>query len=107
MPTTGIKLETAALVVLAVIPSTLLLRLPSNDNTPTKRVKIIPNIHIILDLKNFDNLSNCILSEILEIIPSPVDNSKIGIITPFIKFPINVIKNNNIGSTIPALTKLP
>ena len=34
-PTTGITVETAAFAVLAVIPSTLLLKVPSNDTIPT------------------------------------------------------------------------
>ena len=56
-PTTGIKLETAALVVFAVIPSTLLVRLPSNETTPTKIVRTIPKIQTMLDRKNLANLS--------------------------------------------------
>ena len=52
LPTTGIKLDTAAFTVFAVIPSTLLLNVPSSDTTPTKRVKVVPKNHVILDLKN-------------------------------------------------------
>ena len=52
-PTTGIKLETAAFVVLAVSPSTLLLSVPSKDTAPTKSVSTTPKIHTTLDLKNF------------------------------------------------------
>ena len=50
-PTTGIKLDTAALAVLAVNPSTPLLKVPSIDSKQTKIVSNIPKIQIILDLK--------------------------------------------------------
>ena len=53
-PTTGIKFDTAAFVVLAVIPSTVLLRLPSTEANPTNIVSTIPNIHTIDELKNLD-----------------------------------------------------
>lgn len=106
-PTTGIKLETAALVVFAVIPSTELLKLPSSETTPTKSVSTIPKIHIILDLKYFDNLSICTLSDILETIAKAVDISSNGKISTFIRFPINVIINNKIGSNNPTDVKLP
>lgn len=96
-PTTGIKLDTAALAVLAVMPSTLLLKVPSTDTTPTKRVSTTPKIHTTLVLKNFDNLSICTLSEILDITPSEVEISTNGIIIPVIKFPINVIRKRIIG----------
>ena len=56
-PTTGITEDTAALAVFAVIPSTLLLKVPSNDTTPTNNVKTIPNTHTTPVLKNFDNFS--------------------------------------------------
>lgn len=59
------KLETAAFVVFAVNPSTLLLKVPSSDTTPTKIVSTIPKIHTTLDLKNFESLSICNLSDIL------------------------------------------
>lgn len=105
--TTGIKVDTAAFAVLAVIPSTLLLNVPSNDNTLTNTVKVIPNIHITVDLKNFDIFPICILSDIFEIIDNTVPANIKGIITIEIKFPINAIKNNIRGCTILADTKLP
>ena len=57
LPTTGMKFETAALVVFAVIPSTVLLKLPSIDITPTNKVSTTPNVHTTVELKNFDSLS--------------------------------------------------
>ena len=68
-PTTGMKLETAAFAVLAVIPSTELLKVPSMDKAHTKIVSIMPNTQTMEDFKNFDNRSICILSERLETIP--------------------------------------
>ena len=56
LPTTGIALVTTAFVVLIVIPSTLLVSVPSKDKTPTNIVSIIPKAQTTLDLKNFDNL---------------------------------------------------
>ena len=47
------------------------------------------------------------MSEILETIPKAVETSTIGIIIFFIKFPINVIINNKIGSNILLETILP
>ena len=41
-PTTGITLDTAAFAVFAVIPSTLLLSVPSNETTPTNIVNVTP-----------------------------------------------------------------
>ena len=46
-------LLTTAFAVFAVIPSTELPSVPSSDNTPTKIVSAIPNVHITLDFKNF------------------------------------------------------
>ena len=83
------------MVVFAVIPSTLLLKLPSTDINPTKIVSITPNIHTTLDFKNFDNLSIWILSDIFEIIPRAVAIKTSGIIIVVIKFPIKVIINND------------
>ena len=57
-PTTGIKLETAAFAVFAVIPSTLLDKLPSIETRLTNKVKTTPNIHTVDDLKNFDSFSS-------------------------------------------------
>ena len=67
-PTIGIAELTTALVVLADIPSTLLDKVPSKETVATKIVRTIPNTHTTLDFINFDNLSICILSDILEII---------------------------------------
>ena len=100
LPTTGMKLDTAALVVLAVNPSTLLLKVPSKETTPTKIVSITPKTQTMLDLKNLESLSIWSLFEILETIPSAVETNTTGIIISFIKFPINVIINNKIGSNI-------
>lgn len=47
LPTTGIAELTTVFAVLAVIPSTLLAKVPSKDTTPTNIVKIIPRSHII------------------------------------------------------------
>ena len=58
LSTTGITVETAAFVVLAVIPSTLEERVPSKDKIEVKIVKIIPKIHTIEDFKNFEIPSN-------------------------------------------------
>ena len=55
-PTTGIKLETAALAVFPVIPSTELLNVPSIDNVQENIVNIIPSIHTIDDFKNLESL---------------------------------------------------
>ena len=106
-PTTGIKFDTAAFVVLAVIPSTVLLRLPSTEANPTNIVSTIPNIHTIDELKNLDNLSSCILSDTFETIAKAVEINTNGIIIILIKFPINVIKKSNIGSNKLADVKLP
>ena len=93
-PTTGIKLDTAAFAVLAVTASTLPLKLPSTEVSPTNIVSTTPNTHTTLLLKNFDSLSICTLSDIFDTIPSEVDISTIGIITFVTKFPMNVITNN-------------
>lgn len=96
-PTTGIKFDTAALAVFAVIPSTLLDRLPSSDNIPTNSVSVIPNAHIVVLLKYLDILFICTLSDTFEIIPSAVPININGKKTLVIIFPIKLIKNNNIG----------
>ena len=98
---------TAAFVVLAVMPSTLDVRLPSNETTPTNNVKIIPKNHVILDLKKFPNLLICILSVILDIIESTAIIETTGIIIVLIIFAINCIKNNTIGSINPTVAMLP
>ena len=98
LPTTGITLETAALAVLAVIPSTLLLKVPSKDTTPTNIVKKIPKNHITPDFKNFAIFSICIFSETLEIIKNTTITKTIGIKTSAIIFPVKLQINNIIGS---------
>ena len=98
-PTTGTKLETTAFVVLAVTPSTLLDKLPSIDKTPTKSVTTTPKNQTILDLKNLDNLSTWILSDMLDMIPSAVPISKIGITKFWIILLINTIEPSIIGCT--------
>lgn len=106
-PTTGIKFDTAALAVFAVIPSTLLDKLPSSDNIPTNSVSIIPNAHIVVLLKYFDILFICTLSDTFEIIPSAVPININGKKTLVIIFPIKLIKNNNIGWAILADVMFP
>ena len=63
-PTTGITVDTAAFVVLAVTPSTVCVRLPSSDNTVTNSVIIIPNTHIVAEFKNLGILDIFISSDI-------------------------------------------
>ena len=106
-PTTGIIVETAVFAVLAVIPSTLLLSVPSNDTTPTNIVNTIPNTHTTLDFRNFDNFSICIFSEIFEIIENTTIIKTIGINIFFIKFAIKFIANNIIGSNNDVVAMLP
>lgn len=96
-PTTGIKLETAALAVLAVTPSTVLLKVPSTETIPTKSVSTTPNTQTTLVLKNLDNLSTWTLSDILDTTPREVEINTNGIMIPIIKLPINVIKKSIIG----------
>ena len=107
LPTTGIKFETAALVVFAVIPSTVLLKLPSTEIIPTNKVSTTPNVHTTVELKNFDSLSTWILLDTFEIIANAVDISTNGSKIVIIKLPMKVIINNIIGSNIPADAKLP
>ena len=92
---------------MAVIPSILLLKVPSNDKTPTNTVKTIPNIHTTDDLKNLDILPISIFSEIFDTIDNTVPTRIKGIITIEIKLPIKAIKNNIIGCINPADTILP
>ena len=106
-PTTGIAELTTAFVVLAVIPSTLLESVPSNEITATKMVRIIPKNHTTPDFKKFDNLSICTLFEILDITIKLVKINTIGIIRVCIIFPIKLIKNNIIGSSTPLVVILP
>lgn len=55
-PTTGIKVVAAALTPLAVSPSILLVKPPSNDKTLTNIVITTPKTQIMLDFKKFANL---------------------------------------------------
>lgn len=70
-------------------------------------VKTIPSIHTTLDLKNFDILSICILSDIFETIPSAVPISTSGNKKFVMKFAINVIIKSNTGCIVDAVTKFP
>ena len=106
-PTTGIKLDTAAFAVLAVIPSILLLKVPSKDITPTNIVNTIPKNHIMLLLKNFVIFDICTLSEILEAIDIVAITKTNGIKMFCIIFPIKFIKNKIMGCTTPPVTMLP
>ena len=96
-PTIGTKFDTAALVVFTVRASTPFVMLPSSDETPTKIVNTIPKHQTTELFINFDNLSTCTLSEILDIIFSATDISVAGINIVLIKFPMNVIINRIIG----------
>lgn len=107
MPTIGIKLDTAAFVVFTVSPSTPFVILPSKEVTPTNNVNTIPKIHTIELFINFDNLSTCTLSEILDIIFNATDIRVAGISNVFIKFPINVIMNKIIDCKTLAVTTFP
>ena len=60
--------------------------------TATKMVRTIPKNHTTPDFKNCDNLSICILSEILDITIKLVNINTIGIIRVWIMFPIKLIK---------------
>ncbi len=87
-PTTGINPD-AAFIPLIVIPSTLLVKPPSNDNMLTKMVITRPNIHVILDFKNLDSFPICTLSDKFEIIPKAVAINVIGNINKVIVLAIN------------------
>ena len=78
-PTTGTAELTIAFAVFAVIPSTELANVPSRETTPTKIVSTVPKNHIVDDFKNFDILSICTLSDILEIMLIDVIISITGI----------------------------
>lgn len=60
-------------------------------------VKTIPSTHTTVDLKNFEILSICILSDIFDTIPSAVPINTSGKRKFVIKFAINVIIRSNIG----------
>ena len=96
--TTGIILDTATFAVFAVIPSTLLASVPSNDITPTKTVRTIPKNHTIDDFKYFANLLIWTLSDNLETIIIAVIIETPGRIKFTIIFDINSIINSIIGS---------
>lgn len=98
-PTTGITVETAAFVVLAVTPSTVWVKLPSNESTVTNKVIIIPKVQMVDEFKNLDNLEIFISSDICEIMFKLVEINIIGNIKFEIVFPIKFISNNNIGCT--------
>lgn len=53
----------------------------------TKTVSTIPSAHTTLDLNILESLPICILSDILDTIPSDVPTSISGINTEEIKFP--------------------
>ena len=106
-PTTGTAELTIAFVVLAVIPSTLLDIVPSNETTPTNIVRIIPKNQTIPDFKNFDNLLICILSVNFDKITKLVKISTSGNIIVCMILPIKLIINSIIGSIIPLVAILP
>lgn len=54
LPTTGIKVEATDFIPFTVIPSTLLVNVPSNDNKPTNTVITNPKNQVILEVKNFE-----------------------------------------------------
>ena len=79
LPTTGIKLDTAALVVFAVNPSTEEDKVPSKESIDVNIVRIIPNIHTIEDFRNLEIPSSCPFSKILEVIVKLIEIRSIGI----------------------------
>lgn len=94
-------------VVLAASPSTPLVMLPCKDVTPTKTVKITPNIHIEVEFRYLDNLFICTLLETFDIMFNAIDINENGITILFIIFPTKVITNNIVGSSIDADVILP
>ena len=96
-PTTGIRLDTAAFVVLAVIPSTLLVKVPSNEITPTNTVSIIPKNHTILDFMNLEIFSICILSDIFETIIKYIPEPNRDENSPLILQPALLDYNDYVG----------
>ena len=51
-PTTGMNVDATDFIPFIVMPSTLLVKVPSNDSRPTKIVITNPRNHVTLDLKN-------------------------------------------------------
>lgn len=94
-------------MVFTVSASTPFVMLPSNEDTPTNIVSIIPKTHITVLFINFDSLSICTLSDMFEIMLNAIDISVAGISMVFIKLPINVITNSIIGCNIVAETVFP
>jgi hypothetical protein len=94
-PTIGINVDAAALMPFAANPSTLLVKVPSSDNIPTKITITNPKNHEIPDLKKVDNLFNCTLSDMFDTIPKTVATSVIGKITPVIIFPNKYYRKKN------------
>ena len=93
--------------VFAVTPSILLDNVPSSETTPTNTVKITPKNHTTPDLKNFESLSICTLSDILDIIAKLVNIKTSGIIMFKMIFPTKLIINKIIGSIIELVAILP
>lgn len=102
MPTTGITVDTAAFVVLAVTPSTVSVKLPSKVKTVTNSVIIIPNTQIVEEFKNFDNFDIFTSSDIPDIILKLVEINTTGNIKLDIVFPTKLINNRRIGCNTPA-----
>ncbi len=90
-PTTGINVEAAAFIPLAVSPSTLLVNVPSRDKILTNTVITIPKNQVIPDFKKLDNFPICTLSDKFDIILRDVAISAIGNTSRVIVFPINTI----------------
>ena len=97
LPTTGINVDVALFIPFIVIPSTLLVNVPSNDNSPTNIVITNPRSHVTLDLKKFASFPICTLSDKFEAIFNIIVIVITGNITKLIMFPINTIQNTNIG----------
>lgn len=96
-PTTGIAVPVTAFIPFIVIPSMLLVNVPSRESTPTNIVITKLTIQIALDLKNFASFPTCTLSDKFDTISNIVEIITIGKITIFTRLPIITIENNNIG----------
>ena len=96
-PTTGIAVPATVFIPFIVIPSILLVNVPSSESTPTNIVIIKPIHQIALDLKNFASFPTCTLSDKLDTISKVVEIITIGKITTFTMFPIITIENSNTG----------
>ena len=97
LPTTGTKVDVAVFIPFIVIPSILLVNVPSIESTPTNIVIINPKHHTELDLKNFANFPTCTLSDKFDTISNAVETTIIGNITRFTKLPIIIIEKNSTG----------